>query len=227
MCGRFVQAMDPEDYADHFSAQVSLTESLSPSWNVAPTDRVYAVAEHQGERLLGTFKWGLIPWFAKEAKLGVRHINARAETITEKAAFKKSFENRRCIVPADGFYEWERKDGGKQPHLIHHGDRSPLALAGLWGSWRDDAGERVTSCTIITTEPNRLVAPIHDRMPVVLPPAAWEPWLDPEFGDSAALLEMLVPAPEGTLAEHPVASLVNSVRNNVPELVRPLEAGAG
>jgi len=222
MCGRFVQAMDPQDYADHFSSQVSLTESLDPSWNVAPTDRVYAVAEHQGDRLLGTFKWGLIPWFAKEARMGARHINARAETITEKAAFKKSFQNRRCIVPADGFYEWERKDGGKLPHFIHRQDRSPLALAGLWASWRDERGERVTSCTIITTEPNSLLAPIHDRMPVVLPFDTWEQWLDPEFGDEAALRTMLKPAGADTLAEFPVASLVNSVRNNFEELVAPL-----
>jgi putative SOS response-associated peptidase YedK len=224
MCGRFVQAQDPSDYADFFSARVSLTESLDRSWNVAPTDQVYAVAEHDGDRLLGTFRWGLIPWFAKEIKVGARHINARAETVETTAAFKRSFENRRCIVPADGFYEWEKKpDASKLPHFIHSADGGPLALAGLWGSWRDDEGTRITSCTIITTEPNDLVGPIHDRMPAALRPDDWERWLDPDFSDPAVLKAMLGPAPEGSLTEHAVPSLVNSVKNNGPELLERWE----
>ena len=220
MCGRFVQAQDPTDYADFFSARVALTESLEKSWNVAPTDQVLAVAAHDGERLLGSFRWGLIPWFAKEIKAGARHINARAETVETTAAFKRSFENRRCIVPADGFYEWERKpDGSKLPHFIHSAAGGPLALAGLWESWRDPEGERITSCTIITTPPNDLVGPIHDRMPAVLHSDRWERWLDPGFSDVDALKAMLGPAPPETLAEHAVSSLVNSVKNNGPELL--------
>jgi putative SOS response-associated peptidase YedK len=222
MCGRFVQAQDPTDYADFFSARVALTESIDRSWNVAPTDQVYAVAEHDGERLLGAFRWGLIPWFAKDIKVGARHINARAETVAEKAAFKRSFENRRCLIPADGFYEWEKKpDGSKLPHFIRSGDGTPLALAGLWGSWRNEDGDRITSCTIITTTPNDLVRPIHDRMPVALDHDHWRRWLDPEFGDRSALQAML--APRGGMTEHPVSSLVNSVKNDGPQLIERWE----
>lgn len=224
MCGRFVQADDAGDYADYFSAKVALSESLDKSWNVAPTDEVYSVAEHDGERLLGSFRWGLVPWYADDIRSGAKHINARAETVDTKPAFKRSFENRRCIVPADGFYEWEQKDdGSKLPHYIRSGDGAPLALAGLWGSWRDEAGERITSCTIITTDPNDMVRDLHDRMPVVLERHQWARWLDPEFYDVDALKSMLHAPPSEDLIEHPVSSLVNDVKNNVPELIAPWE----
>lgn len=223
MCGRFVQAHDPAEYAEHFGAKLSVSETLAPSWNVAPTDQVYAVAEHSGERLLGSFRWGLVPWFAKDLKIGARHINARAETVHSKPAFKDSLVKRRCIVPADGFYEWERKEtGAKLPHYLFHGDESPLALAGLWASWRDDTESRITSCTVITTEPNALVAPIHDRMPVVLPESSWQLWLDPEFDDVESLRSMLVPVAADLMAEYPVSTLVNKVANNYPECIEPL-----
>jgi putative SOS response-associated peptidase YedK len=223
MCGRFVQAQSPQSYAAHFGAGLAVEESLDPSWNVAPTDRVYAVAEHEGERRLGTFRWGLIPWYADSPKVAAKHINARAETVATKPAFKDSFSRRRCIVPADGFYEWEKlESGGKLPHYIHAGDGSPLALAGLWGSWRDSEGDRITTCTIITTRPNDLVGRLHDRMPVVLAAESWERWLDPEFGDEGTLRALLSPAPAGVLEEHAVATLVNDVKNNYPECVEPL-----
>jgi putative SOS response-associated peptidase YedK len=135
MCGRFVQAHDASEYAEHFGAGVAVAEALAPSWNVAPTDQVYAVAEHSERRQLGSFRWGLIPWFAKDITAGARHINARAETVHTTAAFKRSLENRRCIIPADGFYEWEPRDnGGKLPHYLFRADGAPLALAGLWAS---------------------------------------------------------------------------------------------
>lgn len=224
MCGRFVQAHDPSEYAEHFGAGLAVSESLKPSWNVAPTDQVYAVAEHESERRLGSFRWGLIPWFAKELKVGARHINARAETVHEKAAFKRSLENRRCIIPADGFFEWERKEtGGKLPHYLFRTDGKPLALAGLWGSWRNEAGDRITSCTIITTTPNDLVAPIHDRMPAILEREVWDEWLDPEFREIGALREMLSPLPPALMAEYPVSTLVNKVANNYPECIEPLK----
>lgn len=223
MCGRFVQAQPAQSYADHFGASLQVPERLDPSWNVAPTDEVYAVAEHDGERKLGTFKWGLIPWFAKDAKAAARHINARAETAHSKAAFKDSFVGRRCIVPADGFYEWEKMEsGGKLPHYIHRGDGAPLALAGLWGSWRHPEGERVVTCTIVTTKPNDLVSPIHDRMPVILEEHEWDRWLDRDFDDVSVLRAMLDPVASGVLAEYPVATLVNSVKNNYADLIEPL-----
>lgn len=228
MCGRFVQAIDPQGYADFFDAAFSISVPLSPSWNVAPTDQVYAVAEHDGERRLGTFRWGLVPWFAKEIKVGARHINARAETVATTAAFKHSFRSRRCIVPADGFYEWEpRETGGKLPHYVHYRDGSPLALAGLWGSWRSPEGERVTSCTIVTTTPNDLVAPIHDRMPVVLPRDHWGVWLDRDLDDVDELRGLLRPAAAGLLTEYPVSTLVNKVDNNYPDCIAPLDATTG
>jgi len=223
MCGRFVQAQSAQSYADHFGATPAASVALDPSWNVAPTDRVYAVAEHDGERTLGTFKWGLIPWYAESPKVAAKHINARAETLASKAAFKDSFERRRCIVPADGFYEWERLEaGGKLPHFFHSADDRPLALAGLWASWRDPEGERITTCTIVTTKPDELVARIHDRMPAILPEGGWDRWLDPGFGDLRALLAMLRGAAAGPLAEHAVSTLVNDVKNNYPECVEPL-----
>lgn len=223
MCGRFVQAHRAEEYAHHFAASVVLDEPIEPSWNVAPTDRVYAVAAQQGGRALGAFRWGLVPWFADSAKVGARHINARAETVATKASFKDSFARKRCIVPADGFYEWERMEtGGKLPHLIRSGDGKPLALAGLWASWRSEGEERLTTCSIITTRPNDLVAPIHDRMPAVLPEGAWDSWLDPDFGDTDALAKMLGTPPADAFAEYTVSTLVNDVKNNYPDLVEPL-----
>lgn len=223
MCGRFVQALDAQAYADHFGAGLALTESLRPSWNVAPTDQVYAVVEREGERVLGAFRWGLVPWFADSPQVGARHINARAETVARKAAFKHSFAERRCIVPADGFYEWERKEsGGKLAHYVHAADGAPLALAGLWATWRGPEGERLPTCTIVTTAPNALIEPIHDRMPVVLTESQWERWLGEDPADPAALRALLVPPETGLLAEYPVSSLVNDVRNNYPECIAPL-----
>ena len=222
MCGRFVQAQSPQSYAAHFGAALGVDEGLDPSWNVAPTDAVYAVAVHEGERTLGTFRWGLIPWYADSPKVAARHINARAETVASKPAFKESFLRKRCLIPADGFYEWEKlESGGKLPHYIHATGGEPLALAGLWGSWRDPEGVRITTCTIITTTPNDLVSRLHDRMPVVLPRDAWEPWLDSSNADTASLQALLVPAEAG-LREHTVSTLVNDVRNNYAECIAPL-----
>ncbi len=224
MCGRFVQALDPADYADYFGADVAVSERLAPSYNVAPTDRVYAVAEHEGRRLLGDFRWGLVPFWAKDAGIGARHINARAETLAARPAFKESFAHKRCIVPVDGFFEWERLEaGGKLPHYIHRPGH-PLALAGLWASWRDpETHERITSCAIVTTDPNDLMCRIHDRMPAVLAPEDWARWLDRSFDDFEALTPMLRPAPDEWLAEYAVSTLVNSVKNDFPECIAPLD----
>jgi len=223
MCGRFVQAQSAQSYADHFGAVVALDEQLKPSWNVAPTDRVLAVAEHDGERRLGSFRWGLIPWFADSPKVGARHINARSETAATAPTFKHSFAERRCIIPADGFYEWERlDDGGKLPHFISAGGGEPLALAALWASWRSPEGERLTTCTILTTRPDELVGHIHDRMPVILPRKHWATWLDRELKDASVLEPLLVPTAAGTLVERTVSTLVNDVRNNYPECIAPL-----
>lgn len=224
MCGRFVQAHSAEEYGHHFSAALVLDEPAAASWNVAPTDPVLAVAVHEGQRSLGRFRWGLIPWYADSPKVAARHINARSETVATKAAFKHSFARRRCIIPADGFYEWERVEGkGKLPHYIHSPDGEPLALAGLWASWKDADGNRVNTCSIITTTPNDLVRPIHDRMPAILASEHWERWLDPEYEEIGSLTAMLGPAPSRSLHEHPVSTMVNDVKNDFAELVKPLE----
>jgi putative SOS response-associated peptidase YedK len=225
MCGRFVQALDPQEYADYFGAVEAFSETLKPSYNVAPTKRVYAVASAAGQRQLGVFQWGLVPHWAKDPGIGSRLINARAETLAKKSSFKDSFRRRRCIIPADGFYEWERREsGGKLPHYVFAIDAKPLALAGLWSSWRDaDTDDRLTTCTIVTTRPNELVGTIHDRMPVILGSESWEQWLDPEFEDLEGLRLMLVPAAAGSLAEHAVSSLVNNTRNDFAECILPLE----
>jgi len=228
MCGRFVQALDARDYAGYFGATVSIDESLAPSYNVAPTKTVYAVAGHQGKRLLGTFRWGLVPFWAKDPGIGSRHINARAETAADRPAFRDSFRHRRCIVPADGFFEWQQREtGGKVPYYLHSPDGSPLALAGLWASWKPpESGERLATCTILTTTPNDLVRPIHDRMPVLLSPEHWERWLDREFEEVGALQAMLAGAPGDALVAYPVSTLVNNVRNDYPECIAPLEGPA-
>lgn len=228
MCGRFVQAQPPSVYARYFNVDEVQTEALKESYNVAPTDQVYAVAEHEGRRLLGSFRWGLIPWWAKDRKIGARNINARSESIATKASFKDSFAGRRCLVPVDGFYEWQRKPKGKLPHYVYSSDRTPLALAGLWATWRDPEAEGavVRSCTIITGPPNDLVSPIHDRMPIALPPEAWEAWLDRGNEDLESLQRLLATYPAERMAEHPVSTLVNKVANNVPELIEPLTTPA-
>jgi len=224
VCGRFVQAQDPATYAEFFgAAPVENLEAAAPSYNVAPTNRVYAVADHEGERRLVRFRWGLIPFWAKDKGIGSRHINARAESVATKPSFRDSFLTRRCLIPADGFFEWQKRTRGKLPHYIYRADAAPLALAGLWASWRDPATEeRVVSCTIVTTEPNERLADIHDRMPVVLPADIWDQWLDREFAETDVLQAMLKPSAEA-LEAHPVSTLVNSVRNNLPDCVIPLE----
>jgi putative SOS response-associated peptidase YedK len=227
MCGRFVQAHDASFYADAFQVETIRTEGFPPSFNVAPTDEVYAVAEHDGERRLGAFRWGLIPFWAKDRRIGARNINARAESVAAKPAFRESFVRRRCLIPADGFYEWQVLPKGKLPHYIYRSDEKPLALAGLWASWRDpETEEWVRSCTIITGPPNPMVAELHDRMPVILDEAAWHDWLDPNNQDPGLLQRLLTVFPEQGMGRHPVSTLVNKVANNYPECIAPLETPA-
>jgi putative SOS response-associated peptidase YedK len=227
MCGRFVQSEEARHYAEHFRVEVVKIDDLTPSYNVAPTDQVYAVAEYHDERILGAFKWGLLPWWSKDRKMAARSINARMETAAEKPAFRDSFRQRRCLIPADGFYEWQKRPKGKLPHYIYAADHTPLALAGLWSSWKDpETEERVRTCTILTGDPDDLVRPIHNRMPVALTPDSWDEWLDPEQQDPEELIQLLRDARRPTMAEHPVSTLVNKVANNLPELIVPLETGA-
>lgn len=220
MCGRFVQSDDIDRYADYFDVQGVETESLQPSWNVAPTDPVYAVAEHDRTRTLGTFRWGLIPFWSDSRRNF--QINARVETVATKRIFRDSFARRRCIIPADGFYEWTSVDGAKQPFYLRLPD-APLAMAGIWGRWTDpDTGERFGSCAIITGPPSASVQPIHDRMPVVLPAGLWDTWLDRSIDDPDPILRMLqeIEPPEVDVLE--VSRAVNTVANNSPTNIVPV-----
>ena len=225
MCGRFVSASTPQDLAAFLDAPVIRTESLEERYNVAPTDPVYAVAEHDGERVLGQFRWGLVPHWAKDRSVGARMINARAETLRSK--FGRAFERRRCLVPADGFYEWEtRPDGTKQPWFIHRADGAPMAFAGLWEVWREpgapDGTPPLRTCTIVTTDANEVVAPLHDRMPVLLAPSDWDRWLARDNHDIAALERLLVPADPRSVERWAVSTKVNAVRNDGPDLLEPI-----
>ena len=234
MCGRFVSASPPDELARYFDVEAVAETVLDRSFNVAPTNDVYVVVETGGVRRLDTFYWGLIPFWAKDRKTGQKMINARAETLAEKPAYKRAFAKRRCIIPADGFFEWKKIPGqkAKQPMYVHRPDGEPFAFAGLWELWRpkqedgeysDDESTWIRSCTIITGQPNETVAPIHDRMPVMLPPSAWEQWLDPANDDIETLGKLLVPAPAELVVAHPVSTRVNDVRSKDSALIEPFD----
>lgn len=227
MCGRFVQVEKPEFYAEHFGVEVIRTETLAANFNVAPTQHIYAVARHGGERVLTSLRWGLVPAWAKDVKIGSRAINARSETAASAPMFRASFARRRCIIPMDGFYEWERKVKGKLPHFIHSADGAPLPAAGLWSSWRDpETDERILTATVLTGTPNSLIAPIHDRMPVFVPSENWDAWLDPDNDDVDALEALMAVYPSDRMEQYPVSTLVNTVANNTRDLLTPLATPA-
>ena len=230
MCGRFASTTPPDQLAKYFGAEPvdEILADPAADYNVAPTKAVYTVYEDGGVRRLDRFHWGLVPFWAKDPKIGSRMINARAETLAEKNSYKRPFANRRCIIPADGFYEWKQVEGQKkrQPVYMSRVDGEPFAFAGLWEVWKDrnhtdadGAPLELRSCTIITGDPNEKVAEVHDRMPVMLPPDAWNEWLDRDNHDIDALQGLLVPAPAQLIRLHPVSTDVNNVRNNGPELI--------
>ncbi|MCH7669542.1 MAG: SOS response-associated peptidase [Acidobacteria bacterium] len=229
MCGRFVQKEAPEYYADYFKAQLMpVFEQRVPQYNVAPTAPVIAVAVHDGVRRLESFRWGLLPFWAKDRRIGAKHINARVETAAMKPAFRDSFSKRRCLIPADGFFEWQVRPQGKLPHYIYSADQRPLALAGLWSMWRDpETDEQIVTCTILTGDPIESVATVHDRMPVILSADMWGTWLDRDLTNVDEVQEMLAGRPDPLMALHPVATLVNKVANNLAENIVPLDSSVG
>ncbi len=228
MCGRFVSATPPDQIAYYFGAEAS-EAVLEPSYNVAPTDDVYAVLSDGSTRHLDAFHWGLVPLWAKEAQIGSKMINARSETLAERNAYRSAFAARRCLIPADGFYEWQKHPtdakGKKQPHFIQHPDGEPYALAGLWEVWRGPARDQepLRSCTIITTAANQPMLAVHDRMPVILPRSAWDTWLDRDQHDLDTLGRLLVPAAPEVISMHPVSTEVNYVRNNGRQLTQVVD----
>ena len=220
MCGRYSIGVSPEELEGVFEAPISGQVAL-PRWNVAPTqDAPAVVVDQSGERGTRTLSWGLVPRWA-EGSGGTRWINARAESVSSKPAFREAFECRRCLIPADGFYEWVQQGARKQPYWIHHGQGGLLGFAGLWERWQSPAGEALEAFTILTTTPNALVAPLHDRMPVVVDPEAWTAWLD-RATPLAVVRALLVPAQEELLAARAVSTLVNRADQDDRRCVEPL-----
>jgi putative SOS response-associated peptidase YedK len=227
MCGRARLSSDVSEIKIAFGIPPSRpAPNFAASWNVAPTDPLpivrYDPKEHQ--RSLEVMRWGLVPFWAKDIKVGFANINAKAEGIENKPAFREAFRQRRCLVPVDNFYEWKKVAGGKkQPYAIGLKGGGLMALAGLWESWHSKlSGERVRSFAIITTEPNKLCAQLHNRMPVVLAPEAWPQWLGEEPADEGQLKSLLAPYPSGGMICWPVSQRVGSVKNNDPSLVEPI-----
>lgn len=241
MCGRFVSTNSAEEIASFFGASSydGQTEAELPfNFNVAPTDDVLTVlTDRAGQLAVQPLRWGLIPSWAKDVKIGASMINARAETLVEKAAFKNALAKHRCIIPMAGFYEWKQlaADGPrdhkgkviKQPMFIRRVDGEILAAAGVWSAWRDRSGPNdapwLRSCSVITTKANPTMEPIHDRMPAILEADGWRRWLDPHNSDIDELRALLAPASEAVLTMHPVSTQVNSVRNNGAELIEPVD----
>jgi putative SOS response-associated peptidase YedK len=223
MCGRTVVKAKVHDYASMFD--LLRVPDLTPNYNVAPTQLtpVVRLKPEDKTREMVLLKWGLIPSWAKEAAVGNGMINARADTVADKPAFRHAFRNRRCLMVADGFYEWQKTNGKKQPYFIGMKDESPFAFAGLWERWKDPANGPVESCALITTDANELVRPIHDRMPVILPRDDYAKWLDPEVEDAGKLQELLVPFPAEEMKTYAVSGLVNKPQNNGPECLAPVE----
>lgn len=221
MCGRFTQRQSAQKIAQAF--QVANVPPLTPRYNIAPTQQVPTIlqtAEHP-ERQFKMLHWGLIPSWAKNAKMAARLINARAETVTEKPSFRSAFQYRRCLVVADGFYEWQQQGKQKQPFYCRTQDEQPFGFAGLWEIWEKE-GEAIASCTILTTEPNQIMRPIHDRMPVILAAKDYDLWLDPKVQKSELLQPLLRPYPTEEMTAYPVSTLVNKPANDSAECIESL-----
>ena len=227
MCGRFTQERPASELAEIFGAE-PLVDEPGGHYTVAPTDDGLVVVQRDDRRAVTAYRWGLIPHWATEAKVGSRMFNARAETLTASPAFRDAFRRKRCLVPVDSFYEWKREGALRQPFRVVRRDGRPLALAGLWAGWRDPAiGTVRRTFTIVTTTPNEAQVDLHDRMPVVLPDDAWDRWLDVRL-DPSELLGLLAPDDTVELDIYPVERFVNDVRRDGPELIERLATvGAG
>lgn len=221
MCGRFTLKSSPQAVQKEFNLDRLLPE-YQPRYNIAPTQPVAVLVDAGGAWEMKAYRWGLVPFFAKDPSMGSRLINARAETVSEKPAFRNAFRNRRCLLPADGFYEWRQEPNRKIPHYIHMKDDAPFAFAGLWERWDETGMESLYTCTILTTNANPLMQAIHDRMPVILSRGERALWMDPG-ADLDALRSLLHPYEEDDLEEYTVSTRVNSPRFDGPECVAPVE----
>lgn len=221
MCGRYASSRDAAELASQFGVTETPDEVLAPSWNVAPTDPVMVVLQREQSRLLKVVRWGLVPSWSKDAKGAARMINARSETLTEKPAFRAAYARRRCLVPADGYYEWQKLGADKQPWYLTARDGGSLAMAGLYEVWKSPEQRWLWTCTVITTSAADDTGEIHDRTPLLVPTDAWATWLDPSVLDPGQ--ELLQPGVAGVLDAWPVGKAVGNVRNNTAALVAPVE----
>jgi len=223
MCGRFTLRAKLNLLLRQFAAETSTVDEWPVRYNIAPTQEVLAVrCAENGQRELVPLRWGLIPPWSKDIKIGSRMINARAETIAEKPSFRSPFKRRRCLILADGFYEWKKTGKAKQPYHIGLTSGEPFALAGLWETWKSEGQPRIESCTIITTEPNELMAELHDRMPVILSSNDYEPWLSTPSDDAQQLLPLLDAYPSSEMAYAAVETRVNSPTHDDEHCLTPL-----
>lgn len=220
MCGRFTLTVDPADLQEAFPWIVLPRENIAPRYNIAPSQPI-AVVPNTGDNRLDFYIWGLIPSWSKGTAIGHQLINARSETLAEKPSFRSALRRRRCIIPADGFYEWKSSPGNKSkdPYYIHLKSGRPFAFAGLWEIWHSTDGTDTYSCTIITTTPNELIQPIHPRMPVILRPDDYKYWLNPEEQAPESLTPLLKPYPATELDAYPISRYINSPNNDSPECI--------
>lgn len=222
MCGRFSQGLAGDAIAEAF--QLDEVPDWQPRYNIAPTQIIPAiVATAKGDRSFKPLRWGLIPSWSKDPAIGAKLINARSETVAEKPSFRSAFKHHRCLILADGFYEWRKQSGKKQPFYFRLQDGSPFAFAGLWERWQAPEGEMLETCTILTTDANSTVAQVHDRMPVILSPDHYERWLDPSLQMTEPLQALLRPYDANQMSAYPVSLSVNSPWNDAPECVVPIE----
>jgi putative SOS response-associated peptidase YedK len=224
MCGRFVQNIPLETLQQNFNLR-TIDSDIIPNYNVAPTQEILTVIKHDNENTLDKFHWGLVPFWAKDISIGSRMINARAETVSSKPSFRNAFKKRRCLIPADGFYEWTGEKGHKQPYYVSIPSGEPLAFAGLWETWTNkesDEGSVYKSCTIITTAASGSIREIHHRMPVILDPKYYEKWLNVKIQDPKELEPILQDGIIYDMKYYPVSTFVNSVNNNDPNCIKPI-----
>lgn len=226
MCGRFTNWAKPEQIGKEFKVGKKNPDLYKARYNIAPSQMIGAVLTSENGRILSALQWGLVPSWAKDSDIGNRMINARAETLSEKPSFRDAFKKRRCVVPASGFYEWQKKgSGAKQPFYFYLKDKEVFGFAGLWEEWIDkQTGDVLETCTIITTEANDILKPVHDRMPVILKPKDYDEWLDPKENNTERLQKLLVPYSAEEMASHAVSTSVNYPESDSPELIKPLNS---
>ena len=222
MCGRFTLFEADAILSKEFGAPISF--GLAPRYNIAPSQQILAVRPSTGKggREAALLRWGLIPHWAKDPSIGNRMINARAETVAEKPAFRRAFRKQRCLIPADGFFEWQKLDRKKQPFYIRMRDRRPFAFAGLWERWEAPGSEIIETCTILTTDANDVLKPLHDRMPVILPPSEYALWIDPGISDGERLLPLLRSFPTQEMEAFPVGIAVNNPKMDDQHCIAPV-----